>query len=57
MGDGAKNPQGRYGRHSYSLEAYGLSPGAVLERFQNYCRDFDLVPRQGDGGYMKEKKK
>jgi hypothetical protein len=37
-----RNAQGRHGRHSYSLEAFGLTPGAVLERFQNYCRDFDL---------------
>jgi hypothetical protein len=51
----AKNPQGRFGQHSYSLEAYGLSSGAVLERFQNYCRGFDLMPRRADLGYSKEK--
>jgi hypothetical protein len=40
----AKHAQGRHGRHNYSLEAFGLSQGTVLERFQNYCRDFDLGP-------------
>ena len=38
----AENPQGRHGRHSYSLGAYGLTPEAVRERLQGYCRDFDL---------------
>jgi len=36
------NPQGRHGRHEYSLEEYGLSPEAVRERFAGYVARFRL---------------
>lgn len=38
----ADHPQGRHGRHEYSLEQYGLTPGAVRERFADYIQRFDL---------------
>lgn len=33
----AANPQGRWGRHEYSLDDFGLSVGALAERFTAYC--------------------
>ena len=39
------NPQGKHGRHAYSLEEYGLSKALVRERFADYCRDFGIPQR------------
>jgi hypothetical protein len=37
-----ENPQGRHGRHEYSLEQYGLSPERVRERFAGYIEAYRL---------------
>jgi hypothetical protein len=36
----AKHPQGRYGRHSYGLEEFGIQREEVKERFERYTRTF-----------------
>ena len=36
------HPQGRHGRHEYSLEEYGLAPEAVRERLRFYTERFDV---------------
>jgi hypothetical protein len=38
----AEHPQGRHGRHEYSLEQYGLSPERVRERFAGYIESYRL---------------
>jgi Sulfotransferase family len=38
----AANPKGRYGKHDYALEEYGLSKEQVRERFSAYCLRFDI---------------
>jgi hypothetical protein len=37
-----ENPKGRFGSHDYELEAYGVAPDRVRERFADYAREFDL---------------
>ncbi len=37
-----QNPQGKHGRHEYSLEQYGLSPERVRERFARYIESYRL---------------
>lgn len=39
------SPRGRYGTHRYALHDFGLAPEQVDERFERYCRRFD-VPRE-----------
>jgi len=41
----AANPQGRHGKHEYSLEEYGLSKGLIRERFNDYCRRLHIPLR------------
>ena len=41
----ADNPQGKHGKHSYSLEEYGLTAEAVRERYADYCRKFRIEQR------------
>jgi Sulfotransferase family len=38
----ARNPQGKHGKHVYSLEEFGLSAPAVRARFRSYCERFDI---------------
>jgi len=38
----SQNPQGKHGRHEYSLEQYGLSPERVRERFARYIESYRL---------------
>jgi hypothetical protein len=38
----ADNPKGKHGRHAYALEEYGLSRGAVRERFKDYIERYDI---------------
>jgi hypothetical protein len=38
----ANNPQGKHGRHKYSLEEYGLTKEQVREHFREYCREFGI---------------
>jgi putrescine aminotransferase len=39
----AANPQGKFGRHRYSLAQFGLSRGGVHERFANYLQGAPLT--------------
>jgi hypothetical protein len=38
----ANNPQGKHGRHKYSLQEYGLTKEQVPEHFREYCREFAI---------------
>lgn len=38
----ADNAQGKFGRHAYSLDEFGLRPDAVRERFATYAARYDL---------------
>jgi len=38
----ADNPQGKHGKHVYTLEEYGLSKAQVREHFREYCRKFEI---------------
>lgn len=38
----ADNPQGKHGEHHYSVDEWGLSEGAIRERFARYVERFDL---------------
>ena len=38
----ANNPQGKHGKHSYTLEEYGLTREAVHARFADYIRDYNI---------------
>ena len=44
----ASNPKNARGRNDYSLAQYGLDEAAILERFGDYARRFD-IPRERDG--------
>jgi hypothetical protein len=41
----AENPQGKWGRHSYSLANFGLQPEAIDEQFRFYTDRFDMDTR------------
>ncbi len=44
----AANPKNKHGAHRYSLAQYGLDRDAVVERFRDYCKRFDIaVPADG----------
>lgn len=36
------NPQGKHGKHVYSLEEFGLTAGGVREHFRSYCERFGI---------------
>jgi Sulfotransferase family len=38
----ASHPKGRFGRHGYDLDAYGLDGGALAERFRPYVERYDV---------------
>lgn len=38
------NPQGRHGKHSYSLEQYGLTAAQVRPYFEDYLAEYDVEP-------------
>lgn len=40
-----QNPQGKHGRHTYSLEDYGLTRGQVRDHFRDYCEKFNIPIR------------
>ncbi len=40
------HPKGHHGVHHYSLEAVGLAPEQVRERFSEYCARFDVPPEE-----------
>jgi hypothetical protein len=39
------NPKNKHGVHSYTLEQFGLSRAAQMERFRSYCERFDIPVR------------
>jgi hypothetical protein len=38
----ADNPQGKHGKHVYSLEEFGLTAPEVRQHFRAYCERFDI---------------
>lgn len=38
----AANPKGRFGKHEYSLEEFGLSADGVRKHFKDYCERFHI---------------
>jgi len=36
------NPKGKFGKHEYSLEEYGLTKEIVRQRFGDYCDLFNI---------------
>jgi len=40
------NPKGKLGRHSYSLEEYGLSREQVHERYSGYCERYRIPVKE-----------
>ena len=36
------NPKGKHGKHTYSLEDYGLTKEVVRERYRSYCERFQI---------------
>lgn len=38
----ANNPQGKHGKHVYSLEEFGLTAAGVRKHFQDYCERFNI---------------
>ncbi len=38
------NPQGKFGKHSYDLEKFGLSKAHLAPYFEDYLRRFDIEP-------------
>lgn len=38
----AENPQGKHGKHNYSLEEFGLTAAGVREHFRAYCERYDI---------------
>ncbi|MBV8485638.1 MAG: sulfotransferase [Verrucomicrobia bacterium] len=41
----AENPQGKWGRHKYSLADFGLQPEAIDEQFRFYTERYDMDAR------------
>jgi hypothetical protein len=42
----ADKPQGKHGRHDYSLEEFGLTAAGVREHFRDYCERFEIPVRE-----------
>ena len=40
----ASNPEGKHGKHQHTMEDVGVTRDAVLERFRDYMRYFDMKP-------------
>jgi hypothetical protein len=38
----ADNPQGKHGKHIYSLDEFGLTANGIRQHFRDYCRRFDI---------------
>lgn len=36
------NPQGKFGRHEYELDQFGLTPGGVRQRFDRYLSRYEV---------------
>jgi hypothetical protein len=42
----AEKPQGKHGKHIYSLEEFGLTAAAVRQHFRDYCERFEIPLKQ-----------
>lgn len=42
----ADNPQGKHGKHTYSLEEFGLTASGVRQHFRDYCERFQIPLKQ-----------
>jgi hypothetical protein len=42
----ARNPQGKHGKHNYSLEEFGLTAAGVRRHFQDYYERYDISQRE-----------
>lgn len=40
------NPQGKHGKHEYSLDEFGLTAADIRHRFHDYCRRFAIPQNQ-----------
>ncbi len=38
----ANNPRGKHGSHQYEIEDFGMTLGQIRERFDGYCRAYDI---------------
>jgi hypothetical protein len=38
-----ENPKGKHGQHRYRAADFGLTDGAIAERFRDYCRRFPAI--------------
>jgi hypothetical protein len=38
----ADNPRGKHGAHRYEIEDFGMTLGQIRERFEGYCRAYDI---------------
>jgi hypothetical protein len=38
----ADNPHGKHGAHRYEIEDFGMTLGQIRERFEGYCRAYDI---------------
>jgi hypothetical protein len=36
------NPRGKHGSHRYEIEDFGMTLGQIRERFDDYCRAYDV---------------
>ena len=45
----ANNPQGKHGKHHYSLEEFGLTAARVRQHFRIYCERFNIPLGQAGG--------
>jgi hypothetical protein len=42
----ARNPQGKHGKHHYSLEEFGLTAAGVRKHFRDYYERYGISPRE-----------
>jgi hypothetical protein len=42
----ADNPQGKHGKHAYSLEEFGLTAAGVRQHFRDYCERYKISIKQ-----------
>jgi hypothetical protein len=42
----ARNPQGKHGKHNYSLAEFGLTAAEVRRHFQDYCERYGISQRE-----------
>jgi hypothetical protein len=41
----AENPQGKHGKHAYSLEEFGLTADGVRAHFKDYCERYRILAK------------